>query len=970
MEKRRAGKRSWLGNLYSGLLFLTALNAAALEGGIRGTVAEVLPGAAPFGESDWMFSPEFGLFYPVEGTEWVFHRDLGFLLIRPDGDEGFYYYQPGFGWLWTRSDLLPYFYRYSLESWGYWHRSPLRRSSERFFYYFFGVNQWIGYEPQLPTEGFPYRWAPSDEDERIPEILAERPSLTLEGPMRLSPGEEGLFTVGGPESPAISGVIHWGDGAYTEIDGPGEYTHIYDFEGVFPVTLRHLGGSPQLRMLDVEVAPEPTLLLHSVDLQFDFGGGPSGSRSTLFIGEGAGQDSRLAAIVTYTTPEDAMADLSFQLLSPTGQRVSLGTLSAELPASEPGSPEGPLSATFFIQTDLPISGEGIYAIHADTDAPFIPSSGGSPGSLAYYGSEIDDFTDICRELEITLMSMEAELAQKEQELENLRGRLKRLEADLKAKKEECAELAKTVTDRQQEKTDAETALADAIDAFESRYPRWRLVRAGEGESLADKQKEMEDEMFEHLRDLSSPALPTYASRVGGGSVGAFPVQHGYQQDLGIFTYDAQPDNPFVFDRQVRLDRNMNRAFWARLDAIAEAELELEAACNAVEAAEAAKARCDGEIEKIEEDIGEIEAAIADCLAEIEAKRAEIEELLQQAGECEAQLRALIELERENRRQIRQLQRDLDRARRDAEVAGRGPGIVRDQIDRKAGRAEDLDADREEMNDAEGKANEAKEDLDRAANDLEGARAATEAGNPTQAQQLIDQARQRIEAARAKALEARQSVGRVLGRTNSRPRRQCEDGAEETGPWSSPRFVPTRVVDIGIAPQGSTPEEWASAKEQGRGVLNTIFTVIAVADAIQDPAGFVSDSIAGELIDEALEALGGEDIVLSYDMQFMANLIYDSFITMFEQTRMLEIHVRIEGYRYRQRIDRICVDGQWVLLPPVREIVDDPYQRTRILGPIETGPPEARREAIKNTIRRFLAHTGLQAPGEIPTAIGE
>jgi len=929
------------------------MNIGSLHGESVETLSEVLPEAFEF-EDGWFFDQRLGIFYPVPGTDWVIHRDLGILQIRPDGQGGFFLYQMGVGWLWSSREHFPYFFRYNLNSWGYWDPD----SGDPPFYYYFELDQWVALELKDPLEGFGYAFSPSAEIDVLPETVDPPPVLSLDGPSSLHPGEAGIFTITSSLEESVEGVLFWGDGSSTSILQPGELIHQYDFPGTYEVILYHIGGYPQSEVHLVEVEKPEVPRVESMDLQYDFGTGPSGDRSTSFIGVDSAPEPSVTMTVSYTSPEETEATFSLEVTDPDGNVSSLGSEVATLSAT--GST--PALATVNFSPDFPTATEGVYTLQPQTDqaiAPDLPSPG-TP--LAYYANEIPDLEKACEEFRLTIMQKEAELAQKELDLENLLAALAELQNQLAEKLAECAELENLIADLEAEKDVADQEYLDAIDSFESRYPGWSLAIAEEGESIEDAQADAEEGLFPHLGDKPGPQLPSYTARGSGGNIAAFPTENGYQRDLGVFDFDADP-SPLVYERKIRFDKDVSNAFWSRLDAIAEARKKAEEAADALSNAEAQLERCESEVADLEAAIADLESQIADCEGQIETIKAEIETLLVDAGECEAELRELVELERENRRALRELERELERLRKELEAAKNAAENTDEKIDEKAGNAGDLAADEEEIDEAQEELDDAEDDTDDAQNSANQAQAATNSGNPTQAQQFIQQARQKIQTARQKLQNGRSKTSTVRTRTHARPNRECEDGDFMEGTWSSPRFVATRVLDIGVSPQGETPEEWASKKEQGRELLDTIFGVLWVAGAIQDPLGTVKEEVTGQIGEEAKEALGAEEVVLTYDMEFMANLIYDSFLTLFEATRLMEIHVRLEGYRYRTRRNKLCVDGLWVLQPEEREITDEPYYKTKILGPVASGPPEERREHIENLISRYLRQLGLEPPGQ-------
>ncbi len=100
-------------------------------------------------DGSWQFSNWFGLYFTGEDN-WIYHERLGWLLMnRTDAGGGVFLYTP-LGWLWTREDLAPYFWRPGSNeepgSWLYWEQSSM---DPVYFYDFVangGAGSWVVFE--------------------------------------------------------------------------------------------------------------------------------------------------------------------------------------------------------------------------------------------------------------------------------------------------------------------------------------------------------------------------------------------------------------------------------------------------------------------------------------------------------------------------------------------------------------------------------------------------------------------------------------------------------------------------------------------------------------------------------------------------------------------------------------------------------------------------------------------------------
>ena len=70
-------------------------------------------------QGGWHTSPWFGTFRRHEGTEWIYHAQLGWLYPHPDGSGGLWLWFRDHHWTWTQSEAYPYLWNHDLGGWLY-----------------------------------------------------------------------------------------------------------------------------------------------------------------------------------------------------------------------------------------------------------------------------------------------------------------------------------------------------------------------------------------------------------------------------------------------------------------------------------------------------------------------------------------------------------------------------------------------------------------------------------------------------------------------------------------------------------------------------------------------------------------------------------------------------------------------------------------------------------------------------------
>jgi hypothetical protein len=84
---------------------------------------ELLPGG-------WRASTWLGTYLPNRENDWIYHLDLGWLYVQPDGLEGFWFWMPEEEWLWSKEYVWPFLWSDSNGGWIY----PIYSSGNRYFY--------------------------------------------------------------------------------------------------------------------------------------------------------------------------------------------------------------------------------------------------------------------------------------------------------------------------------------------------------------------------------------------------------------------------------------------------------------------------------------------------------------------------------------------------------------------------------------------------------------------------------------------------------------------------------------------------------------------------------------------------------------------------------------------------------------------------------------------------------------------
>ena len=78
----------------------------------------------------WRVSSWCGAFRPYENG-WIFHADLGWLYVQPDGVDGLWVWSKGKGWLWTNPGSYRYLYQAGSHQWLYFLK--LKDGQPRFY---------------------------------------------------------------------------------------------------------------------------------------------------------------------------------------------------------------------------------------------------------------------------------------------------------------------------------------------------------------------------------------------------------------------------------------------------------------------------------------------------------------------------------------------------------------------------------------------------------------------------------------------------------------------------------------------------------------------------------------------------------------------------------------------------------------------------------------------------------------------
>jgi len=80
----------------------------------------------------WRASSWLGTYLPNRENAWIYHLDLGWLYVQPDGLGGFWFWMPEEKWLWSKEGVWPFLWSDTSGGWMY----PIYSLGKRYFYDF------------------------------------------------------------------------------------------------------------------------------------------------------------------------------------------------------------------------------------------------------------------------------------------------------------------------------------------------------------------------------------------------------------------------------------------------------------------------------------------------------------------------------------------------------------------------------------------------------------------------------------------------------------------------------------------------------------------------------------------------------------------------------------------------------------------------------------------------------------------
>lgn len=219
------------------------------------------------------------------------------------------------------------------------------------------------------------------------------------------------------------------------------------------------------------------------------------------------------------------------------------------------------------------------------------------------------------------------------------------------------------------------------------------------------------------------------------------------------------------------------------------------------------------------------------------------------------------------------------------------------------------------------------------------RAAPAAGPPSRpSATLAGEARQLFDQADAQLDDCRRPIAEGRSRAARRKPRQCQEGAFEQGRVITTR-VWTEVVDIALAPQGRTPEQWMSSKANGNAVLDGLSRLLQLIGLVTDAAERIGVDFP----------LGG---TVTPDADKVARGIVNAHLELFEQRYPFDVWIKVRGHTKWRRVDRRCVNGCWeteVQQGDNNDVIEDRF----VIGTIWGGNKAERERQLRDILDRFL-----------------
>lgn len=936
------GSRTWTFFLGWGTLLFLLSGLSLLKADSLSLLLEQVPDTEPYGFG-WYESETLGFFYPLTGTDWVYHEDLGFIFVVEAENGGFFGYQYGLGWWWTDSEAFPYIYRFGRNEWGFLDRESA--DANQFFVYSFEFNAWNGYPKLQPSDGFSYYFPDSPQPREILEVQEIAVDITT--PNNLQPFQTGSVNVSVSGDGDVGGKIFWGDGKFTTFSGNENLEHSYTRAGVYTVRVYYDGVAHAVQEYSISVGPEaPHTRLETLDLVFSNYQGNLKGKTTSFIGPGAERpDPVIEVDVTFNGQGGEALTLELWVEDPEGNSSMLESQEIFLPFLEEGVESG--SVTFSFSPDYPLTIAGLYQIWVQPE--FLPLSvqSGLITPLAYYNLPNPDPEDSSTQALVYLMQVEVGLARAEWKRAFYVDLLEDLQLESQAQMALIGEWEEEESFLQIESGEGEVSLENAINAFQAQFPNWEIVIGENGQFLRDAQEIAENIRFPGLAATHGPDLPIYRSRTAAGSVGAFPLSGSYPEDLGISTGSS---SSLLFDRKV------SRPFWEALDAVGAAKVASEGKGDGL--AEILNLISDAQprLALLENQISEVENELNSLNAEISSREDLIEALVDYKSDFELELLAHLNQERNRDRKLRRISRKLEWVQEFRDLAVQEREVISDQL-------ANVDEDDFAYVEASAQLNESLQGLNAASNDfVEASTLLTEVQSESEigaASALLDSAETKILAGSANVETAwllSSSAKANIG--GARPSPPAEEGDTRTTSWREDQFFTLQVLDLGVGAPSEEPE-WLTLNGGNQLLLGRFYGLIKLIETLHHEEGEIQEAIFESFSDSAIDSLGLESAPFNLEVEDLVDSIYGAFSQKFEGSSELLIHLRLGGYLYRARTSEIFENGVWRTQSETREITEDPAFIQLSLPSIPNGNPAQRMDSIKVSLEAMAGGLGIQ-----------
>jgi predicted nucleic acid-binding Zn-ribbon protein len=685
------------------------------------------------------------------------------------------------------------------------------------------------------------------------------------------------------------GIIYWNDSFTTEINTEGVYSHTYDNPGEYNITLRSFAG---VTVLPVPAVVRPHPLPISVDLNLvgtDIDG-------TLIEG-------RLAQIEHNTTnPPTLNLAVTAQDLT-----VLIGTFVIETPTTVQYTPFEIVfdSNEQTIQTEIEtlsltdiFSDYGFYKLSAE-----IQIDGENNEQLAPLPvtAQVFQFVteDYCKDI-------------------------KRQYDDLKAQREaiinDCNAIEKKITELQEQKADEEKQKDELNNK-----------KANHQNELADKQTEFKDlfddinyflkSELELIQYHDSNDIPQDCYHFGAklksatsGLAILFSSVEVYNDKFDLYEK--------VYGHTLGSDIGKLRKLISEMDGLTKKIGDDDKAINSVT----------NQINDTQNDINSQQAKLNQCKQECDQLQQQIEALVEAEKKCLQQIHEQAKAEdaiRSARNRGNTVQKQANNVKNNADKAD-------ETIDNRAGKPEEVQEDKDKVNQGRQHQEAAQDLIDQGNRKLEDANGALSNGDTETAKELSSEADDLFKQAKHELQEAREPISEGKASALSRPKRECQDGeCKKTGETIT--FIKwTELMDFSLSQSENTkPEKWATTLENCR-------------NAVEGLKSFVK-------LVESLEKYSPIDTTFTLDADELIGAIFNGYVELLYRHYTFYVWVKLKGHTAWRRVDQECKDGLWKDLVFEGEDDNECFKEMSI-GPIFPGDRAYRDSQLDNLLKRNIPRT--------------